>query len=186
VTKLIILDRDGVINYDSDDYIKSLEEFKFIPRSIQAICLLSKSGYQIGIATNQSGIFRKYYSLKTLNQMHQSLISTVKENGGSIHKIVYCPHGPDEKCDCRKPNTGMLKQLNQDLNCSKHHIQMVGDSITDLQAAQLFGIKSILVRTGKGLRSIEKLNRNPELLDNPIQIFDDLYAFAVNLTSQSH
>jgi len=179
--KLIILDRDGVINYDSDDYIKSIEEFKFIPKSIDAICKLSSLGYKVAIATNQSGIFRQYYTLSTLELMHKKLLTTVKSKGGNIDKILFCPHGPDENCQCRKPKPGMLCQLIKHFKIKSEETIMVGDSVKDLQAAEKIGITTVLVKTGKGLRSLESINKNPELLKNKFHIFNDLYHFTQNI-----
>ncbi len=114
--KLLILDRDGVINYDSDAYIKSVAEWIPLPGSIEAIAQLSKAGWTVAIATNQSGIARGYYDIATLDAMHARLRTLVAEQGGEVGLVVYCPHGPDEGCDCRKPKPGMLKTIAEHYN----------------------------------------------------------------------
>ena len=181
--KLIILDRDGVINYDSDNYIKTLDEFIFIPKSIEAICHLNKLGYKIAIATNQSGIFRQFYNQDTLNSMHQKLLTAVSQCGGQIEQIAYCPHGPKQSCACRKPKSGMLKNILSNLKLTADDAIMVGDSIKDLQAAQNIYMDSILVKTGKGQGSAEQIKIDPTILQKPVAIFDNLYSYATSLTS---
>jgi D-glycero-D-manno-heptose 1,7-bisphosphate phosphatase len=159
--KIIILDRDGVINADSDDFIKSPEEWRALPGSLEAIGELSKSGYQIYILTNQSGIARGYFSEHTLSQIHKKLHTEAAIHGGKIEGIYYCPHGPQDSCDCRKPLSGLYQQLanNSDIT-SFTNIASVGDSIRDLQAAQAAGAKPILVKTGKGLKSMQSLKED--------------------------
>ncbi len=152
----IILDRDGVINQDSDDYVKSLSEFILIPGSVEAIVRLSQAGYQVLVATNQSGISRGFYDLDVLAQMHAKLHATVKALGGQIRDIVFCPHGPDEGCDCRKPKPGMYLTLAQRHDFELAGVPVIGDSLRDLQAAQQVGATPILVRTGKGERTLAK------------------------------
>jgi len=115
--KLLILDRDGVINYDSDAYIKSVEEWIPLPGAIEAIAQLSKAGWTVAVATNQSGIARGYYDIATLDAMHARLRTLVAEQGGEVGLVVYCPHGPDEGCDCRKPKPGMLKPFQNITTC---------------------------------------------------------------------
>lgn len=169
--KLIILDRDGVINQDSDNFIKSPEEFIPLPGSLEAITRLKKAGYTIAVATNQSGIARGFYDLDTLQQMHDKLASLLDKLGGSVDYIAYCPHGPDDNCDCRKPKTGMYHQIAQHFNTSLDGIPVIGDSLRDLQAAQSVNAKPYLVKTGKGERTIAK----GEGLEG-IPVFDDLAA----------
>ncbi len=154
--KLIILDRDGVINYDSDEYIKSVDEFVFIPGSVEAIARLSQAGYRVAVATNQSGIGRGYFDLDTLNQMHAKLQRALTAVGGQIEIIAFCPHGPDDNCACRKPKTGMLLDIGRRLNASLVNIPVIGDSLRDLESARSVGARPILVRTGKGERTLEK------------------------------
>jgi D-glycero-D-manno-heptose 1,7-bisphosphate phosphatase len=173
--KLLILDRDGVINQDSDAYIKSVEEWIPIPGSIDAIAQLSRAGWTVAIATNQSGIARGYYDLATLNAMHARLRELVAEQGGEVGLIVYCPHGPDEGCDCRKPKPGMLKTIADHYAVDLAGVWFVGDSKGDLEAALAVDCQSVLVMTGKGQKT-----RNTPLPANTL-IFDDLAAVAAEL-----
>ncbi|MCK5639815.1 MAG: D-glycero-beta-D-manno-heptose 1,7-bisphosphate 7-phosphatase [Gammaproteobacteria bacterium] len=169
--KLIILDRDGVINYDSDDFIKSVDEFRFLPGSLDAMAQLSKAGYTIAVATNQSGIGRGFYDIATLEKMHDKLTASLSELGGKISMIAFCPHGPDDGCDCRKPKPGMYHQIAKALNCALDNVPVIGDSLRDLQAAQIVNAKPILVRTGKGERTLA----NGEGLDG-IPVYSNLSA----------
>jgi D-glycero-D-manno-heptose 1,7-bisphosphate phosphatase len=171
---LIILDRDGVINEDSDDYIKSPEEFVPLPGSLQAIARLNAAGYQVAVATNQSGIGRGLFDLETFNAMHQKLETLLAEVGGHIDALVFCPHTPDDGCDCRKPAPGLLRQIATQLNAELDGVPVVGDSLRDLQSAQAVGAQPILVRTGKGERSLRQLADDDSLADVPV--FADLAA----------
>ena len=175
--KLLILDRDGVINQDSDDYIKSLAEWIPIPSAIAAIARLSKAGWTVAVATNQSGISRGYYDLATLESMHARLRELVAEQGGELGLVVYCPHGPDEGCDCRKPKPGMLLQIAQHYGAELHGIWFVGDSRGDLDAALAVDCQPVLVKTGKGERTLT----SP--LPEGTLVFDDLAAVADQLLS---
>lgn len=172
--KLVILDRDGVINHDSDNYIKSLGEWIPYPTSITAIARLTQAGYTVAVATNQSGIARGYYSEATLHAMHDQLTALVESEGGRIAHIAYCPHGPDDECQCRKPLPGLLLQIQDHLGLE--HLTgswMIGDSLRDLQAGESVGCKTVLVRTGKGVKT-QKQGIGLE----KTKIFDDLAAFA--------
>ncbi|MGH8381490.1 D-glycero-beta-D-manno-heptose 1,7-bisphosphate 7-phosphatase [Pseudomonas sp.] len=173
--KLLILDRDGVINQDSDAYIKSLEEWIPIPGSIEAIAQLSKAGWTVAVATNQSGIARGYYDLATLEAMHARLRMLVAEQGGEVGLIVYCPHGPDEGCDCRKPKPGMLRTIAAHYQVDLAGLWFVGDSKGDLEAALTVDAQPILVKTGKGEKTLSKGIPQGTL------IFDDLAAIARKL-----
>ncbi|AZL66222.1 MULTISPECIES: D-glycero-beta-D-manno-heptose 1,7-bisphosphate 7-phosphatase [Pseudomonas] len=173
--KLLILDRDGVINHDSDAYIKSLDEWIPIPGSIEAIAQLSKAGWTVAVATNQSGIARGYYSLATLEAMHARLRALVAEQGGEVGYIVHCPHGPDEGCECRKPKPGMLRAIAEHYQVPLTDVWFVGDSKGDLEAALAVDAQPVLVKTGKGERTLEK-----GIPQNTL-IFDDLAAIARQL-----
>jgi len=153
--KLIILDRDGVINQDSDDYIKSVDEFIPLPGSLEAIARLNQAGYRVAVATNQSGIARGLYDIATLNAMHDKLRRLLFALGGNIEMIAFCPHGPDDNCDCRKPKPGMYRDIAQRLETELTGVPVIGDSLRDLQAAQAVKARPILVRTGKGQRTLE-------------------------------
>ena len=176
MNKLIILDRDGVINEDSDNYVRSEEEWIPIPGSIDAIARLSKAGYIIAVATNQSGIARGYYSLSTLEAMHRKMTALVSTLNGRIHSIRFCPHGPDDNCRCRKPDTGLIEQIEQELGCPASGACLVGDSLRDLQSARSAGCKPILVKTGKGRRTLAK----GEGLEG-VPVYDNLAEFADSL-----
>ncbi|WLH82057.1 D-glycero-beta-D-manno-heptose 1,7-bisphosphate 7-phosphatase [Pseudomonas sp. FP2335] len=173
--KLLILDRDGVINYDSDAYIKSVAEWVPLPGSIEAIAQLSKAGWTVAIATNQSGIARGYYDIATLDAMHARLRTLVAEQGGEVGLVVYCPHGPDEGCDCRKPKPGMLKIIAEHYKVPLAGIWFVGDSLGDLEAAKAVDSQPVLVKTGKGEKTQAKN------LPVGTLIFDDLAAVAAEL-----
>ena len=173
--KLLILDRDGVINYDSDAYIKSVEEWIPLPGAIEAIAQLSKAGWTVAIATNQSGIARGYYDIATLNAMHDRLRALVAEQGGDVGLIVHCPHGPDDGCACRKPKPGMLQQIAAHYGVSLAGLWFVGDSRGDLDAALAVDCQPVLVKTGKGAKTQGKS------LPAGTLIFDDLAAIAAEL-----
>lgn len=148
--KLIILDRDGVINYDSDDYIKSVDEWEPIPGSLQAMGRLCQAGYTLVVMTNQSGIARQMFDLETLHAMHKKMDGLLEQYGGQVSAVFFCPHGPDDACDCRKPKAGMYQDLAARFQCDFEGVPSIGDSLRDIQAARMAGAKPILVRTGKG------------------------------------
>ena len=154
MNRLIILDRDGVINEDSDHFIKSVDEFVPIEGSLEAMARLCGAGYRIAIATNQSGIARGYYDHATLAAMHAKLRRLLKPLQGEIACIAYCPHAPDEGCECRKPRSGLLRQIAAQLGYDLHGVPVVGDSLRDLEAARRVGAQPVLVLTGKGERTL--------------------------------
>jgi D-glycero-D-manno-heptose 1,7-bisphosphate phosphatase len=157
--KTVILDRDGVINQDSDAYIKSADEWIAIPGSLEAIARLSQSGYQVVVATNQSGLARGLFDQATLDAIHQKMESAIKAHGGKLDGIYYCPHGPDDGCGCRKPEPGLLVQIGQDLSIDLTQTTVVGDSLRDLQAAAAVGAKPVLVLTGKGVKTMDQIDQ---------------------------
>jgi D-glycero-D-manno-heptose 1,7-bisphosphate phosphatase len=173
--KLLILDRDGVINYDSDAYIKNLDEWIPLPGAIEAIARLTQAGWTVAVATNQSGVARGYYDLATLEAMHARLRELVAAQGGQLGLIVHCIHGPDDGCACRKPKPGMLKQIATHYGVSLNGIWFVGDSSGDLTAARAVDCKPVLVKTGKGERTLAKG------LPAGTLVFDDLAAVANQL-----
>ncbi|WP_239482222.1 D-glycero-beta-D-manno-heptose 1,7-bisphosphate 7-phosphatase [Pseudomonas insulae] len=177
--KLLILDRDGVINQDSDAYIKSVAEWIPIPGAIEAIARLSQAGWTVAVATNQSGLARGYYDVATLEAMHSRLRQLVAEQGGELGLIVYCPHGPDDGCACRKPKPGMLQQIAAHYQVSLEGIWFVGDSSGDLEAARAVDSQPVLVKTGKGERTLGKP------LPPGVLIFDDLAAVADQLVNEA-
>jgi len=178
--KLVIVDRDGVINEDSDAYIKSLAEFRFIPGSLEALARLAQAGYQVAVATNQSGIARGLFDLDALNAMHGKLHRDLGALGGRIDLIAYCPHGPNEGCQCRKPKPGLFLEIGERLGCSLEGVPAIGDSLRDLVAARSVNARPILVRTGKGERTLAK----GEGLEG-VPVFDDLAAAVDALLRQS-
>ena len=151
--KLIILDRDGVINYDSDQYIKSPAEWRPIPGSIEAIARLYQSGYRVAVATNQSGIGRGLFDMATLNAINDKMMEMVFRQGGRIDALFFCPHTAAENCACRKPRTGMLEEIALRFHVDLKGTPLIGDSLKDLQAAEAVGAQPILVLTGKGART---------------------------------
>jgi len=151
---LIIMDRDGVINQDSPDYIKSPKEWIPIPHSLNAITRLNNAGHQVVVATNQSGVGRGYYSQAVLEKIHQKMRDELAAVGGRIDGIYFCPHTPDDHCECRKPKPGMLLQIAKDYNADLKQVYFVGDSIRDIQAAQAVGCLPVLVKTGNGEKTI--------------------------------
>jgi D-glycero-D-manno-heptose 1,7-bisphosphate phosphatase len=168
--KLVVLDRDGVINYDSEDYIRSEAEWEPIPGSLEAIARLNNAGVMVAVATNQSGIARGLFDLDSLNAIHQSLRTRLSAVGGRIEVIAFCHHAPRDRCDCRKPLPGLLREVRRRTGISLRDAPVIGDSVRDLEAAKLVGARPILVRTGKGRRSEEAL---PEELGQ-VPIYDDL------------
>jgi D-glycero-D-manno-heptose 1,7-bisphosphate phosphatase len=151
--KLVILDRDGVINFDSDQYIKSTAEWRPIPGSIEAIARLNQSGYRIAVATNQSGIGRGLFDMATLNAINDKMMELVFRQGGRIDALFFCPHTATEECSCRKPKTGMLEEIAARFHTDLKGVPSVGDSLKDLQAAEAVGAQPILVLTGKGAKT---------------------------------
>ena len=168
--RLIILDRDGVINEDSDAYIKSPDEWVPIPGSLEAIARLNRADYRVIIATNQSGIARGLFTLDTLNRIHEKLHRSLAELGANVEAIFYCPHGPDDGCDCRKPLAGLFHEIERRLGVSLQGVPAIGDSLRDLQAAASMGALPILVLTGKGRRTLNALAARNDV----VPVFEDL------------
>lgn len=154
--KLAILDRDGVINHDSDAYIKSPEEWIPIPGSLEAIARLSRAGWKVVVASNQSGLARGLFTIETLNAIHAKLRHELAQAGGAIDAIFICPHGPDEGCECRKPKPGMFLDIARRYDISLQNVPAVGDSGRDLQAASEAGCSPWLVMTGNGQKTWDK------------------------------
>lgn len=169
--KLIILDRDGVINEDSDDYIKSPDEWIPIPGSLDAIARLNHAGYAVAIASNQSGIARGYFSLETLAAMNVKMNDMLSQVGGRVDAMFFCPHGPKDGCDCRKPRPGLLTEIGNRFQASLGNVLFVGDNINDVKAAQAAGAKPVLVKTGKGEQTINMMAENNI---NNIPVYVDL------------
>lgn len=174
--KLVILDRDGVINYDSAQFIKSPAEWKPIPGSLEAIAKLNQAGYHVVVATNQSGIGRGLFDMDTLNAIHGKMHRALQAVGGHIDAVFYCPHPADSKCDCRKPKPGMFERIGSCFNIDVAGTPSVGDSLRDLQAAVAAGGKPMLVLTGKGEKTRDEGN-----LPEGTLIFADLAAAVEHL-----
>jgi D-glycero-D-manno-heptose 1,7-bisphosphate phosphatase len=174
--KLVVLDRDGTINHDSDQYIKSPAEWKPIKGSVEAIARLTQAGWRVVVATNQSGIGRGLFDMATLNAIHDAMHRAVNQAGGRIDAIFFCPHKDDDNCECRKPKPGMLLEIARRLNVELAGVPMVGDSLRDLQAAAAVSAKPILVLTGKGRRT-----REAGGLPQGTAVYPDLAAVAAQL-----
>lgn len=174
--KLIILDRDGVINHDSVQFIKSPEEWRPIDGSLEAIALLNQWGWRVVVASNQSGIGRGLFGMDTLNAIHDKMIKSLARVGGRIDAIFFCPHPADSTCDCRKPKPGMFRQIADRFNVDLHGVPAVGDSLRDVQAGVAAGCTPYLVLTGKGVHTRD----NPDL---PVgtAVFPDLAAVVAHL-----
>jgi len=186
--KLIILDRDGVINFDSSDYIKSEAEWHPIPGSLEAIALLNQHGFKVVIASNQSGIARGLFDLITLQQIHQKMQTAILEAGGKIDKIYFCPHAPEDHCLCRKPKPGLYHQIEKayDLDFKTSPTPSIGDSLRDLEAAEAAGCRPMLVLTGNGKKTAERLasaRASDTGLKNShqIPIYTNLYSVVIDL-----
>jgi D-glycero-D-manno-heptose 1,7-bisphosphate phosphatase len=178
---LIILDRDGVINEDSDAYIKNPDEWRPLPGSLEAIAALSSAGYTLAVASNQSGLARGFFDQRALDAMHRKMHELVDGAGGRISKIVVCPHGPDDGCNCRKPLPGLLEQLANHFETSLAGVPVIGDSLRDLEAAAAVGASPVLVRSGKGSRTEKAL---PERFA-AIPVYDDLAGAARALIEEA-
>lgn len=174
--KLIILDRDGVINFDSESFIKSPREWIPIPGSLEAIARLNQAGYRVVVATNQSGVARGKFDMMTLNAIHQKMHDSAQKAGGEIDAIFFCPHAADDDCDCRKPKAGMLNAIARRLNVSLKGVPAVGDSLRDLQAGFVVGCVPYLVLSGKGEKTLEKGGLPPgtRTFDNLAAVVDHL------------
>ena len=167
--KLLILERDGVINEDSDDTITSPAEWQPIPGSLAALARLHRAGWRVVVATNQSGIARKRLDLDDLAQIHDKMHRAVTEAGGLIDAVFFCPHAADEGCDCRKPRPGLYQDIARRLRIDLNSVPVIGHSLDDLQAARSVGAHPILVKTGKGSETLSHPN-----LGSDVSVFKDL------------
>jgi D-glycero-D-manno-heptose 1,7-bisphosphate phosphatase len=177
--KLVILDRDGTINHDSDDYVKSADEWIPLPGALEAIAQLNHAGWHVVVATNQSGLGRGLYDMASLNAMHSKMNKLLAEAGGRIDAIFFCPHTPDEACHCRKPNPGLFEQIGERYGIDLRQVPAVGDSLRDLQAASACGCEPHLVLTGKSSAVIGKTR--PKDYPSNTMIHHDLAAFVTHL-----
>lgn len=171
--KLVILDRDGVINYDSDAYIKSPEEWVPIPGSLEAIARLYREGYRLIVASNQSGVARGLFDMDTLVKIQLKMVEAVRAKGGELEAVFFCPHGPDDGCRCRKPLPGLFEEIADRLGTNLTGVYAVGDAERDVVAARAVQARPVLVKTGKDRKTFA---RSKELKGVPV--YDDLAAFA--------
>ena len=178
--RLVILDRDGVINRDSEEFIRTPDEWRPIDGSLAAIASLSAAGFEVAVATNQSGVGRGYLDKPTLEAIHDKMRRLVREAGGDVGKVVYCPHHPDDGCDCRKPASGLLVQLSRRYGLPLDGIAMIGDSLRDIDAALAVRGRPILVLTGNGRRTAEQLRQRGD----DIETYDNLQAAAAALVAE--
>jgi len=174
--KLIILDRDGVINEDSDAYVKGPDEWRPVPGSLEAIARLTKAGYRIVVATNQSGVGRGLFDLATLAEIHAKMHRAVAAAGGRIDAVFFCPHAADANCNCRKPRPGMIEEILRRFRVEPQLVTTVGDSLRDLQAAACAGCRPVLVLTGKGRKTMQAGDLPPQTV-----VRVDLAALAAEL-----
>lgn len=180
--RLVVLDRDGVINYDSDSFIKTPDEWLPIDGSAEAISRLTRAGYTVAVATNQSGIGRRLLGEADLDEIHTRMQQHIAAAGGRIDKIVYCPHLPGAGCDCRKPKPGLLEQLQDHYGVAMNQVPFIGDSERDLRAAMSVGARPILVLTGKGKKTLSMLKASGE----PMEVFENLSAAVDALLQEPH
>jgi D-glycero-D-manno-heptose 1,7-bisphosphate phosphatase len=167
--KLVILDRDGVINEDSASYIKSPDEWRPIPGSLEAIARFTQAGFHVVLATNQSGVGRGLFEVSTLNAIHDKMHRALAPLGGRIDAIFFCPHAEEAGCACRKPKSGLLEEIAHRFNVELKGVPNIGDSLRDLQAAAAVGAAPVLVLTGKGGKT-----RDEGGLPEGTQIYADL------------
>lgn len=179
--KLVVLDRDGVINVDSDAFIKSPDEWVAIPGSLEAIARLNQAGYRVAIASNQSGIGRGLFDMAALNAMHEKMNRAAATVGGRIDAVFFCPHTQEDECECRKPKPGMLQQIVERFEIDPAETPMVGDSLRDLQAGAALGFAPHLVLTGKGRKTLAAGNLPPNT-----KVHDDLRTFALDFLAAHH
>jgi D-glycero-D-manno-heptose 1,7-bisphosphate phosphatase len=172
---IVILDRDGVINRDRRDFIKSPQEWQPLPGSLEAIARFCAAGYRVAIATNQSGIGRGIFALSDLEAIHAKMLAAVTAEGGRISALEFCPHRPEDGCDCRKPRTGLLQRIATRMGADLAGVPCIGDSARDLQAAETVGARPILVMTGNGRRTLE------EGLPENVEVYEDLASAADRL-----
>jgi D-glycero-D-manno-heptose 1,7-bisphosphate phosphatase len=176
--RLVLLDRDGVINEDSGEFIKSVAEWRPIPGSLEAIADFHRAGFRVVVVTNQSGVGRGLFTEAGLLDIHRHMRDAVERAGGALAGIYHCPHTPDAGCDCRKPRVGLLRRVERELTCSLERAPFIGDRSSDVDAAELVGARPILVRTGTGAATAEALR------GRAIEVFDDLRCAAHALIAE--
>ncbi len=175
--RLVILDRDGVINEDSSDYVKTPEQWVPIPGSLEAIARLCRSEYRVVIITNQSGVGRGLYTPDTMNKINARMFELLRQKGGEIDALLFCPHVPDAGCVCRKPMPGLFHELARRLKVNLTAVPAVGDSSRDLDAAIAADAQPVLVRTGKGAETAAAIERGEYERFKAVPVYDDLASF---------
>jgi D-glycero-D-manno-heptose 1,7-bisphosphate phosphatase len=180
--KLVILDRDGVVNADSPNYIRSPKDLYPIPGSLEAIARFTQAGILVALATNQSGLSRGYFDMDALNAIHQRLVSRVAAVGGRIDLIAFCPHGPDDDCACRKPASGLLASISRRLACPLGGVPFIGDSLRDMEAGRAAGADPVLVLTGNGEKTRGRLAGDLAR----IPVYADLWHAAEGILADAH
>lgn len=180
LAKLVVLDRDGVINHESADFIRSPEQWRALPGALDAIAALTRADYAVVVASNQSGVGRGLFSIDTLGAIHAKMTAAIEAVGGRLTGIYYCPHAPGAGCECRKPLPGLLRQIESAFGRSLAGVPTIGDSTRDVQAAQAVGARAILVRTGNGRETEARLDPR-----EPVEVFDDLAAAAAHLLGET-
>lgn len=179
--KLVILDRDGTINADRDDYVKSADEWEPLPGALEAMARLHHGGWHVVIATNQSGLGRGLFDMAALNAMHQKMNGLLARHGGRVDAVFFCPHAPSEACNCRKPLPGLIEQILQRYGAHAQQVPVVGDSLRDLQAGAAAGCETHLVRTGKTAGWADAQVQDLVRQVPGTQVHADLAAFAEHL-----
>ena len=178
---LIILDRDGTINEDRDDYVRSADDWIPVPGALEAIARLNHAGWHTVVASNQSGLGRGLFDMAALNAMHAKMNALLAKVGGRIDAVFFCPHTPDEGCDCRKPLPGLFRQIGERYGVDLRHVPVVGDSLRDLQAGVAVGCRPHLVRTGKG--AVTEIGNVLQKVPGTV-VHADLAAFAEHMIQQ--
>lgn len=176
--KLVILDRDGTINHEREDYIKSPEEWVPLPGALEAIARMNHAGWHVVVATNQSGIGRGLIDMVSLNAMHAKMNQLLARQGGRVEAVFFCPHTPEDQCMCRKPLPGLFQMIGQRFGCSLDGVPMVGDLPRDVLAAQSVGCEPHLVRTGQAATMTEVELQVLRHQAPGLTIHPDLSAFA--------
>ncbi|HET6726093.1 MAG TPA: D-glycero-beta-D-manno-heptose 1,7-bisphosphate 7-phosphatase [Gammaproteobacteria bacterium] len=177
--KAVILDRDGVINHDSPDYIKNADEWRPIPGSLEAIARLKQAGWRIAVATNQAGLARGLFSQADLDGIHARMVAAIEAAGGAMDALVYCPHRPEDHCDCRKPAPGLLREIGRRFDIELAGVPFIGDTLKDIEAARAVGARPMLVLTGQGEATRAALGDAPD-----VEIFANLAAAAARLITE--
>lgn len=176
--RLVILDRDGVINHESDAFIKSPAEWIPLPGSLEAIARLSKAGYTVVVASNQSGVGRGLLTLESLEAIHAKMRQAVAAAGGKLDAIFFCPHRPEDHCDCRKPRPGLFHQIAEHYGVSLQSVPAIGDALRDIDAARAVGARAILVRTGRGEEALK------HVAQKDLEVYADLAGAAAKLVTE--